>query len=234
MSDELLLPHRITLLGEAMRETWMKLESDLDRHIPVRETDFDEMEDMVDTVRDHLKKLRKLPRRIENHLERLMSRVVNNDVADLQTVDQEVSRFDGLLDDLIADYREVRSLDALVDDEEGRDLLADVYRHNLVEIRNWLGELVQTLADPLAAARKRGLPITGRVELPLVLNLTAAPELELLKVWLEGNTNSVVATAQPARDSGLGFWGIVGAVVLGWGISEALFGDDDCGCHGDL
>lgn len=224
MSDEALLPPRLTLMGVAMRQVWKKLESDLDRHIPVREADFDEMEDMADTVRDHLKRLRKLPRRLEKGLDRLMSRIVTNEAADLQTVDQEVSRFEGMLDDLVADYHEVKSLEALGDDDDGRDLLADVYRHSLIEIRNWLGELVETLADPLAAARKRGLPATGRVELPLVLHLTAAPELQELVAWMQDNTKSVGATAQPARSSGLGLWGIAGAFFLGWWLG----GSDDC------
>lgn len=224
MSDEPLLPPRMTQFGEAMRQVWKKLESDMDRHIAEREVDFDEMEDMVDTVRDHLKNLRKLPRHLEKGLDRLMFRVVNNEAADLQTVDREVSRFEGMLDNLVADYHEVKSLEALGDDEEGRDLLADVYRHNLVEIRNWLGELVAALADPVAAARKRGLPATGRVELPLVLNLTAAPELEELVAWMQDNSKSVSVAAQPSRGSGLGLWGIAGAFFLGWWVG----GGDDC------
>jgi len=41
---------------------------------------------------------------------------------------------------------------------EARDLLAGVYRHFLVEVRDWLVELVETLADPMVAVKKRGLP----------------------------------------------------------------------------
>lgn len=40
-------------------------------------------------------------------------------------------------------------------------------------------------------------------------------------VWLSRQSSS------GRKGSGLGFWGTVGAFVLGWGIGDALFGDDD-------
>ena len=129
--------------------------------------------------------------------------------------------------DLLAVYREVLALNPYGRDTQARDLLAGVYRHTLVEIRDWLEDLVETLADPIAVVRRRGLPTTGYVELPLTLTLTAAPELASLSHWVGSNAGGAAR-----RQSGLGFWGTVGALILGWGIGEALFGDDDCGTGG--
>jgi hypothetical protein len=96
-----------------------------------------------------------------------------------------------------------------------------VYRHSLVQVRDWLKELVDALEDPVAAARSRGIPISGQVELPFYLTMTSAPALEQLTAWISRHSSS------SRRSGGLGFWGTVGALVLGWGIGDALFGDDD-------
>lgn len=132
----------------------------------------------------------------------------------------------------IADQEAVRLLQLVRFRTE--EMLEHAYRHSLIEIRDWLHELVETLADPMATVHRRGLPTSGYVELPLTLELTAAPELAGLSRWAERQSgySGFSSSTSLNRKSGLGFWGTVGAVVLGWGIGEALFGDDDCGTGG--
>lgn len=228
MADEPLLPHRITLLGEAMRPLWRKIETQLGHHVLPATA----MYGMAEIVSSHLDELQVLAHRLADRINSLMSDVVANESATDGDVYRAVGRFEAFVDDLLAGYREVRVLNAYGRDAEGRDLLAGVYRHTLVEIRDWLEDLVETLADPMAVVRRRGLPTTGYVELPLTLTLTAAPELAALSRWIEGNLGSFSSGSTTRRKSGLGFWGTVGAVILGWGIGEALFGDDDCGTGG--
>lgn len=223
MADEPLLPHRITLLGEAMRPLWRKIETQLGHHVLPATAAYG----MAEIVSGHLDELQVLAHRLADRINSLMSDVVGNEGATDGDVYRAVGRFEAFVDDLLAGYREVRALNAYGRDAEARDLLAGVYRHTLVEIKDWLDDLVETLADPMAVVRRRGLPTTGYVELPLTLTLTAAPELASLSRWIEGNAGG---TAR--RKSGLGFWGTVGAVILGWGIGDALFGDDDCGTGG--
>lgn len=229
MSDEPLLPHRLTLLGEAMRPLALKVNSQID--MPAHQTSA--VLGIADIVSHHLDELQSIVHRLTNRINSLMTDVVSNGEASDAEVYRAAGRFEVFLDDLLAGYHDVRALDAYGADAEARDLLAGVYRHSLVEVRDWLEELVETLADPMSTVKKRGLPTSGYVELPLTLTLTAAPQLAGLSRWAERESVSLSGSQtsvpyQAPRKSGLGFLGAVGAVALGWGIGEALFGDNDC------
>lgn len=228
MDDEPLLPRRVTLLGEAMRPLWRKIEAQLDHPVLPASPVYG----MPEIVSRHLDELQALAHRLTDRINSLMSDVVANESATDGDVYRAVGRLEAFVDDLLAGYRDVRALSACSSDAEARDLLAGVYRHALVEIRDWLADLVETLADPMAVIRRRGLPTTGYVELPLTLTLTAATELVALSRWIRRNGGRFSAGGTPRRKSGLGFWGTVGGLILGWGIGEALFGDDDCGHDG--
>jgi hypothetical protein len=233
MSDEPLLPPRLTLLGEAMRPVWLKTRAEIDK--PIRPIAL--VVEMSDILSHHFDSLQTLIHRLEERINRFMSDVVSNEAASDADVYRSVGRFEALLDDLTSDYQDVRALNALGADVEARDMLAGVYRHTLVEMRDWMQELVETLADPLSALQRRGLPTSGHVELPLTL--TSAPQLAGLLQWAKHpsvslTTSSSTSAYRAPRRSGLGFWGMVGAAVLGWCIGEALFGDDDCGSDGDV
>ncbi len=227
MNDEALLPHRLSVLGEAMRPVWQKLEAEL-AITPWSKTP---VLDIAATVRQNLAQLETAVHRLTERINDLMGEVVENEAASDSEVYRAVGRFEAPLRDLLASYHGVQALAAYGADEEARDLLADVYRHSLNEIRDWLDDLVGTLTDPMAAVKRRGLPTSGYVELPLTLELTAAPGLAGLSHWAKRQSLALFPTRRKPN-AGLGFWGTVGAVALGWGIGEALFGDDDCGTGG--
>jgi len=215
-----LLPHRLTLLGEAMRPVLQNLETELDDSVEADTPVFD----IAATVQHELAQLEKAVHRLAKRINDLMDDVASNEAASDSEVYRAASRFEAALQGILARYHGILSLDAYGTDIIVIDLLADVYRHSLIEIRDWLEELVETVADPMAAVRRRGLPTSGHVEIPLFLELTTAPELDELANWVE--LPSDYGASSSNRGSGLGFWGTVGAVVLGWGIGDALFGND--------
>ena len=69
-------------------------------------------------------------------------------------------------------------------ESEAKVLLCAVYGHTLGEIHGWISELAEVAADPDGAAKRRGLPATGSVELRLDLKLTEAPDLGRLVQWI--------------------------------------------------
>lgn len=217
MTDTIVVPHRLQVLGEALKPVWKKLDARLGKPpvptIPIQ--------DMIKVISNHLDYLQVAMRPLAGRVEALMSDVVaNEDVSDAE-VYRAVGRFEAPLDDLAEHYLEAGSLAVYGADTEARDCLVGVYRHALLEIRDWLKDLVESLEDPVAAARAKGIPIEGQVELPFTLTMTSAPELERLTTWLSRQA------ASRRQKSGLGFWGTVGALALGWGIGHALFDDDD-------
>lgn len=148
----------------------------------------------------------------------------------LMTDAAAVARLAQGVDELLAGRRQLRSLNVPWPHTQARDLLAGVYRHHLLEVRDWLGELLEASDDPETALRRRGLPTHGRVDLPITLTFTPALQLHRLANWLErraaGRSAAGAVEPKPA------WWRKVGAFGLGWAVGNALFGND-CGCDGD-
>lgn len=214
------LPPRMTRLGKAMRPVLQKLTTQID--MPVSRDSI--TANMTDLILRHMDALQVAANRLEKRIDDLMSEVVANETASDIDVYRTARRFEAVLDDLLADYQAIRALIVAGPDAKARDLLAGAYRHSLHEIRDWLGELVDVIADPMAAVMKRGLPTSGYVELPLTLTLTAAPEFDELERWPK---DSPVTRRTPAK-SELGFWGTVGIALIGLAIGDTLFGDHAC------
>lgn len=235
MSEQPLLPRRLTLLGETMRPLALKISGRIDMPVsPVAD-----VHGIDEIVSSHLATLQDIVHRLPGRLAGLMADVVDNEDASDAEICRAVGRFEASVDDLLAGYVGALSLRAFGTDAEARGLLAGVYRHTLVEIRDWIAELVDVLADPLAALRKRGLPTSGEVELPLKLTLTAAPQLAALSRCFERQRATPAfpaaqppAIAKASGEDGLGFWGSLGILILAWGLGNALFGNDDGDCGG--
>ncbi len=221
MTDEITLPSRLVCLGEAMAPVLRKLDAAVAEHslqtVPVGS--------MVDVIKEGLAALGRSMPRLSDQVNGLMTDVAANESATDRDVYRAVGRFEGVLDEIINEYRKIGRQSAFGSDEEARVLLAEIYRHSMREIQVWLQDLVDTLADPKEALRRKGLPTTGSNEIPLTLTLTSAPELAGLQRW--GERHSFYTPSPTPTNQGLGFWGTVGAIAIGWGIGEALFGDDD-------
>ena len=105
---------------------------------------------------------------------------------------------------------------------------------SLLKSKTWLRDVVEAIEDPLTAIKRRGLPTRDKAELFFLLTLTGPPELEQLNRWAaheargDGALESLYEVektypAPPAdKRAGLGFWGVVGATVLGFGIADWL------------
>lgn len=221
MTDEITLPSRLVCLGEAMAPVLGKLDAALSEQsqptFPVGS--------IVDVIKEGLSALGGSMPRLSDQVNGLMTDVAANESASDRDVYRAVGRFEGVLDEIISNYRKVCRHSAYGSDEEACELLAGTYRHSMREILNWLKDLVDTLSDPIAALNRKGLPTTGSIEIPLTLTLISAPELAGLQRW--GERHSLYSPSPTPTNQGLGFWGTVGAIAIGWGIGEALFGDDD-------
>jgi len=111
MSEESLVPRRLTLLGEAMRPIWQKLEAEIEQlawsSTPVM--------DIVATVRHELAQLETAVHRLTERINDLMGEVVSNEAASDSDVYRAVGRFDAPLRDVLASYHGVQGLAAYGD-----------------------------------------------------------------------------------------------------------------------
>ena len=224
MSKSPTLRPGVTALGEALRPMLSELQTQLDARV---RGDL-RVSDVAGEIADHLDEMADTLSALEAKVNTL------GELLSLQRPAAMIHRAAGglevHLDTLLARYSEVRRWRPGVSDLPARDLLAGVYRHLLTEIRSWMDELVEVIDDPLTAVKRRGLPTSGCVELPINLTLTEAPQLAELHDWLErelrGAGDDRLPPA-PARKSGLGFCGTVAAAVLGFAIGASLFGGEE-------
>lgn len=142
-----------------------------------------------------------------------------------------VRDFEHLLGDLLAAYREVRTVNLCGEEKQLLEWVVGMYRHTLGEVALWLDELVSALDDPAGALKRRGMPAEGYVEISLELKLTSSPQAALIKAWADRKCDANSAEASHIsgqhQSNGIGFWGTLGLVWLGWEIGEHLFGGED-------
>ncbi len=218
MNDIATIPPQLTILGQALRPCLAKLNSRLDT--PVLPCAY--VADGVSALQGGLDRLQNLTTGLNDQFEQLMRDILANENACDADVYRNAGRFEAYLDRFLDERDAVRRQILAADFAEARDLLAGAYRHTLVEIRDWLAQFIDILNDPLAELRRRGLPTTGPVELPLALTLTSSPEIARLDAWAKRKQSL------QGKVEHLGFWGVLGAAGLGYLIADALF-DDDCG-----
>ena len=222
MNENYALPRPQRLLGEALRPVWQKVAAELEKpaqnDMPMRHS--------PETLRYGMEQLLLALARVAAGADMLSKEVFQNDAASDEAVQAAVARFDASLNGLLAGYAVVRGFAVQGEDVYPNHLLGRAYRHGLTQVCDWLHELTETLANPMAALCRRGLPEQGEVSIHLPLGLTPAPEMTELSNWMD-ETRRARLLAPPRQESGgTGFLGAVCAGVLGWGIGNALFGDD--------
>lgn len=151
--------------------------------------------------------------------------VATAEVADAE-VHRAIGRFESAVDELLGGY--ARLCGSRRDAWRWRvhELLVAVYRHTLTELRDWLQDTVATIADPMAAIRKRGLPTSGQVTLDLTLTFTPAPEGDELLNWIEWQEQRAEdqRKADDQRASNLHTWV---AAAAGFFLGGLFFGGDE-------
>lgn len=159
-----------------------------------------------------------------------LGRVVRRSDASEAEILNAVRGFERELDNLLSAYQSVRAIKVCGDDARARDLVEEIYLHLLHQVLDWLDELVEVLDDPLGSIKKRGLPTSAYVEIPVNLTLTSAPQLAELSAWANARREKISARTgfhAVSKPDGLGLLGTLGVAWLGWEICEHLFGKDD-------
>lgn len=221
MSDEIVLPQRMTVFGQALIPLEAGLRATLDQRISPTAP----VTSMVDVARQHLDMLSSMMQQLTHQCDALMAEVVSNESATDGDVYRAAGRLEGVLDGIRSGYFDVQRLAAQGNDIEARDLLAGAYRHALREILAWISEIVWTMANPASAMQAKGLPTEGNVEIRLSLTLTPAPELEELGRWVKKQANvfGLHVEQVSGKTSDWGIWPTVLALVGLWLFLKILF-----------
>lgn len=180
MSSEPLLPPRVVRMGEALRPLLSKVAERTAAPAGAGVAEPATMEFLSHRLQD----LEMAATRLKAVVEAMMADVVENEDAADSDVYRAVARLESRVDDLVDDRARLRRR-AAGEFAEGACLLAGVYDGLLGRIETWLEDLVESIADPLAAIERKGLPTSGYVELPLTLNIGAPERVAEFRHWLD-------------------------------------------------
>lgn len=222
------LPSRVTFLGEALAPVAKDLRRAMTRRVKSSGHEFV----MIDDLLRHAGIIEMALNHLSPRFEDLMGNVMRSERAGLAETARAAGRLEQVLSEFVDGYHEVQASHAGAETSEARALLLGVYRHHIRELCEWLDELVRVIADPVSAAKKRGLPLTTNVEFSVALNMTSPPEMAKLNdlaTRLQIRPAPVIESApaaryEPPQSRGPGVLGTIGALTFGIGITKAVWG----------
>lgn len=145
--------------------------------------------------------------------------LVAQENSNLVQLKKNVDRLSDLLEAQMRRYETVlRSQDT--SRESINDLLAEAYRHNLREVRDWMADLIGLAQNPEPYLKPGH---TGKVT--LILELTSCPAMEQLREALMPPKIRYKKEASPASPPSL--MAQLGWLVLGLGFMQWLFGGNE-------
>ena len=228
------LPSRVTLLGEALEPVAKNLRQAMVCKVKSSGHQFV----MIDDLLRHLDVISRAWTHLLPRFDDLMTNFMRNETAGMAEACRAAGRLEQVLLEFVDGYREVKASHSGPETSEARSLLLGVYRHHIRRLCEWLEELMLVITDPLAATERRGIPMTGIVNLTVVLNFTTPPEMAKLndlakrlqvapgqeiESMLEARTEPALEYRQ-ASSSNPGILETIGALAFGVGINRALWG----------
>lgn len=223
-NSKTLLPPHVTLLGQALTPLLHRLEGRLADGTTAAKPGSG-LADFADLAQETLSRFHESLERLVGEANRLGGLVSASAASDAE-VHRTAGRIEIVLDDLLGRYAALGQLQPEGVYAEGYELLLAALRRFLADIRDWLREVVDAIADPIAAVKKHGLPESGQVNLHLILTLEAPPELEAFNRWLEEQEGQLAGyEPEPPRERST--WNGLVALVAGFALGGLFFGGDD-------
>lgn len=230
MDSESILSRQTLALGECARPIASKIRS----RMQSRPNRSDRVTDILGFVQNHLEQIGANVGRFTDEVNQLGRLIAVADTPE-NAVHRGAARMEICLERLLDDYDEVRRANPGREDSEGCRLLERVYRDALVQVQDWLDEIVGCLSDPMGALETRGLVVEEgkRVPIPVDLDFGAPSSIKDLERWALQRGDRLIdeeaaklteASSRKSR-SGVGCLGLLATFGLGWWLGGA--GEDD-------
>lgn len=133
-------------------------------------------------------------------------------------------RMNAELEGIFHGYDELRSLNSNHEIYEGWSLLVEIYDETLLQIQNWLEDVVEYCEDPNAVLKRRGLPTDGTAEVDLRLEMQPPRQLKRLTRWQErrGRQLTLAQDAAWAREQRRSAHrtGLIAGSMIGWWLGK--------------
>ena len=228
------LPSRVKFLAEALEPVAKNLRKSIGCKVKKSGHAFATLSDLS----QHMGVISQALTHLQARLSDLIGRPIEDERESMADAYRAAGRLEQVLSEFVDGYHEVKASHSGPETSEARALLIGVYRHHIRGLCEWLEELILVITDPLAATERRGIPMTGIVNLTVVLNFTTPPEMAKLNDLAkrlqiapgpeleplpEARTDPALDYRQPAN-SKPGILGTIGALAFGMGVTKAVLG----------
>ncbi len=220
------LPPRFTIVGEALAPLVNNLRDAMAQEAALSGHEFV----MPGSIFHHLDAIQRVLERLPLRVDGLVNGIGSSEEPDIAHIFRAAGRLEEVILEWVAGYQEVKASHAQPEACEVRDLLVGVYRHHLLEVCNWLADLVKAIADPAAAMKGSGQQMGEGATLTVSLSVTVPPEMAKLfdiakrmQIETAPEIEPLPATQRTVQ-SGPGLLGTMGALAFGIGVTKALLG----------
>jgi len=216
------VPERVTFLGKALSPVAENLRMVLTLKGSPSGYEFVLLDDLI----VHMDLVVRALGHLSPMFDDLMIRVVNNESAGVDEAYRAAGRFEQVMSEFVSGLHSAQSTHAKAESCEARELMINVYRHHIREVADWLFELVNAIASPLAALKKQGIHPESSVTLPVILNLTSPPEMTKLSglvLKLKTELQTIPIQESAGDEPRLGLLETIGALTFGLGVVNEVW-----------
>ena len=208
MSTEPNIKRSLVTFGEAARP----LAASTKRRMRRPQPQTVEVPDIFDFISRHMRVLQNAADGICDQVDRIVEEPSDADVhSTVRHMNVHVGR-------LLTSYDEIRRANPDGADSPGWSLLRELYRDVLLQVQNWLDDVVDIVNEPVSGLEKRGLSNEDNVTITLNLGLSL-PKANSLNRWTARRAAELKAASRVDHVS------ILGGLATYFSLSS-LFGND--------
>lgn len=189
------LPRPLVVLREALRP----VSHNIARRMEDESPSVQPCSDMAGFASRHLGMIEDRVARLVEAIDHDLGGVTGPDAAD-SAVWRAASRVEVHIEGLLDQYDEVRRVKPENGDFHAHVLLGEIYHDLLEQVQAWLKDVLESVDDPVAALRKRGLPTEGHVEITIALTVQPSRQVDELARWAQHRTTGLASSTRAYND----------------------------------
>jgi len=175
--DKIIVAPKVISLGKALAAVARNTRQAMTRMVRSSGHEFETLDGLL----WHSGVIERTLSRLSVAFEGLTTDVLAKEDAGPMEAGRAAGRLEEVLSEFVNGYLDAKASDNGTDNSEARNLILGVYLHHLLELCEWMEEVAETVANPIAVLQARGVDESGNVTLWVNLNMTSPPEMAKLK-----------------------------------------------------
>lgn len=183
INDQPRLPVTLVRLCEALQPIQLKLDKQLEKQFFPHQRTI-QTEDPASSIYLSIDEITTLYPQLIKWVESLNRNILANEYLNTWLLDDVTKNGSHIIDSITGIYRRANMLNVSGEDKEAADWLAALVKHNLIEINNWLIDLVGLIDKSTDLNKHKTKRHKTTLTVTMLLVLSSGPEVRKLKKYL--------------------------------------------------